>query len=100
MDALVLLEASEKYYPRDKVKQMQRWCGKLLNWLMQSEQGHSFGWSFNNRGVTFDLLTLSLAMYAQDYSNIDFARNRLIFRLSKLAPSGHFGLDGSSYTSS
>jgi hypothetical protein len=80
----------------DKVSKMQRWCGKLLNWLMQSEQGRLFGWSFNNRGTTYDVLTLARALYAQDDANIDFARNRLIFRLGKLAPSGHFGLDGKS----
>lgn len=96
LDMLTLLERSKQFAEAD-VYEMQVWCAKLARWYMQSGQGHEVGYAFNNHGLYFDLSVLSLAVYAKVDDIVDVTRSRLHYRLSKLAPDGQFGLDGSLY---
>lgn len=94
IDAFTMLEESA-VLSSSQVLKLQRWCTKLAVWLSSSQMGREEGRAFNHRGLYYDLITLSLATYAQDDNIADDARYRLAFRLSKTAPVGHFGLDGS-----
>ena len=94
MDALVLLESSF-YLKPTQIEKMEKWTMRLLTWLHGSRQGGVFGNALNIRGIVFDLLTMSLAYYSKSSEYVDYARNRMMYRLSTAAPLGHFSLDGS-----
>ena len=95
LDALVLLENSGEFKPED-VKAMRVWCAQLAMWIMKSEQGRDEGNSLNNHGLYFDIQVLSLAIYAMHDDMIDETRSRLLYRLTKMPPLGHFDINGSS----
>jgi len=94
LDAIVLLERSGKFTPAD-VNTFQVWCATLAQSMMTSQQGHEEGRSLNNHAVYFDLSVLSLSLYSKNDDLVDITRTRIHFRLTKVAPIGHFGLDGS-----
>jgi hypothetical protein len=94
VDALTMLERSGSLTPTD-VKGMRYWCAKMSRWMMVSKQGHEMGRAAGTHGLYFDLVVLSLAVYAKNDDLVDVTRSRMKYRLHTLAPSGHFGMDGS-----
>jgi hypothetical protein len=94
VDALTMLERSGSLSATD-VKSMRLWCSKMARWLMVSKQGHDMGYSVDSNGLYFDLVVLSMAVYANNDDLVDITRTRLKYRLHTLAPYGHFAMDGS-----
>jgi anti-sigma28 factor (negative regulator of flagellin synthesis) len=93
-DAFTLLERSGSLQ-HSHVTALQSWCAKLARWLLNSNQGHEEAISPNNHGLYIDLTMLSLSIYAQQDDLVDIVRSRLLYRLSRPHPLGHFALDGS-----
>lgn len=94
LDSLTLLEMSGSI-TNEQVKRMTEWCSRLGHWILESDMGNDEAKALNNHGLYFDLYTFSLFLYSQEDYFIHTARARLLFRLSRPSPVGHFALDGS-----
>lgn len=94
LDALTLLEKS-KALNRTQVKQMRKWCKALGVWYLTSKMGFAEVIALNNHGLYFDVTVFSLFLYAKEDNYVDSARARILYRLAKESPLGHFALDGS-----
>ena len=93
LDSIALLGRSGAL-PKWVEWSMEKWCAKLADWCMHSQQGKEEAASLNHHGLYFDLTVLSLSVYAYEEDMADSARSRLMYRLSKRYPEGHFQLDG------
>lgn len=63
LDAVQLLEQSEAFTARDS-KQLKAWFGKLLNWILTSEQGQEEAQQKNNHSTAYDAQVIAFALYA------------------------------------
>ncbi|WP_321333905.1 alginate lyase family protein [uncultured Bacteroides sp.] len=63
LDAVQLLEKSKAFTPKDS-KMLKAWFGKLLDWILTSEQGQEEGRQKNNHSVAHDAQIIDFAMYA------------------------------------
>lgn len=74
LDAVQLLEQSKAFTSKDS-KQLKAWFGKLLDWLLTSQQGKDEAAATNNHSIAFDAQAISFALYvgnlnvAQDIIN-------------------------------
>jgi hypothetical protein len=73
---------------------MEQWASHMVEWYMTSHMGEEEGRTLNNQGMYFDLFTLDLSIYSNGIDNIDDARTRIQYRLSKAWPDGHYAYDG------
>jgi len=94
LDALTMLEQSGEFSPL-QVKKMVHWCSELGHWILRSNMGNDEARALNNHGLYFDMSTLSLFLYTKEEHFINSAKQRLLFRLTKPYPFGHFAVDGS-----
>lgn len=65
LDAIQLLEQSKAFTKNDS-KQLKAWFGKLLKWILTSEQGKEEHEASNNHSVAYDAQVIAFAMYAGD----------------------------------
>jgi hypothetical protein len=93
LDAIVLLERSGSMSGA-QVQKMEQWTSHMVEWYMTSHMGMEEGLEKNNHGLYFDLSTLALSVYSNGIDDIDDARTRIQFRLSKVWPDGHYAYDG------
>lgn len=63
LDAVALLEPSESFTARDS-RELKKWFGKLLDWILTSEQGRKEAAQTNNHGTAYDAQVIALALYA------------------------------------
>jgi len=63
LDAVQLLEKSAAFTRKDS-KMLKAWFGKLLNWILTSEQGQEEGEQKNNHSVAHDAQIIAFAMYS------------------------------------
>ncbi|MDH6534647.1 glycosyl hydrolase family 88 [Parabacteroides sp. 52] len=63
LDAVQLLEKSKSFTTKDS-KQLKEWFGKLLNWILTSEQGQEESRQKNNHSVAHDAQAIAFALYA------------------------------------
>ena len=70
LDAVQLLEQSKSFTPKDS-KQLKAWFGKLLDWLLTSQQGKDEAAATNNHSIAFDAQAISFALYV---GNLNVAR--------------------------
>ena len=70
LDAVQLLEQSKTFTPKDS-KQLKAWFGKLLDWLLTSQQGKDEAAATNNHSIAFDAQAISFALYV---GNLNVAR--------------------------
>lgn len=63
LDAVQLLQPSKAFTDKDS-KQLKAWFGKLLNWILTSEQGKEEHDAANNHSVAYDAQVIAFAMYA------------------------------------
>ncbi len=62
LDALVLLEQSKAFTPKDS-KQLKAWFAKLTDWMLTSEQGKEEGAGANNHSVAYDAQIIAFSLY-------------------------------------
>lgn len=62
LDAVQLLEKSKSFTEKD-AKQLKAWFGKLLDWILTSEQGKEEGRQLNNHAVAHDAQVIAFAIY-------------------------------------
>jgi len=62
LDAVQLLEQSKAFTIKDSQK-LKEWFGKLLDWILTSEQGQEEGQQKNNHSVAHDAQIIAFAMY-------------------------------------
>ena len=63
LDAVQLLEQSNAFSEKD-AKQLKKWFGELLDWILTSKQGQEEGNQKNNHAVAHDAQVIAFAMYA------------------------------------
>lgn len=63
LDAVQLLEQSKAFTAKD-AKQLKAWFGKLLNWILTSEQGQEEARQKNNHSTAYDAQVIAFALYA------------------------------------
>ena len=61
--ALQLLESSASFTPKD-AKAMKQWFGKLVDWMIESEQGQEEARQANNHSTAFDSQLMAFSLYA------------------------------------
>ena len=93
LDAIVLLETSGALR-QSQVKALESWFVRLATWFASAHMAAAEGNSPNNHGLYFDLSCLAMALYGKNDELVDYARQRLHYRLAKLFPLGHFTSDG------
>ena len=71
LDAVQLLEQSKAFTSKDS-KQLKAWFGKLLDWLLTSQQGKDEAAATNNHSIAFDAQAISFALYV---GNLNVARD-------------------------
>ena len=71
LDAVQLLELSKAFTSKDS-KQLKAWFGKLLDWLLTSQQGKDEAAATNNHSIAFDAQAISFALYV---GNLNVARD-------------------------
>lgn len=71
LDAVQLLEQSESFTKKDS-KQLKAWFGKLLDWLLTSQQGKDEASAANNHSIAFDAQAIAFALYV---GNLNVARD-------------------------
>ncbi|WP_300698021.1 alginate lyase family protein [uncultured Bacteroides sp.] len=71
LDAVQLLEQSKAFTSKDS-KQLKAWFGKLLDWLLTSQQGKDEATATNNHSIAFDAQAISFALYV---GNLNVARD-------------------------
>ena len=62
LEAVQLLEKSKAFTPKDS-KQLKVWFGKLLNWILDSEQGREESLQKNNHSTAYDAQAIAFALY-------------------------------------
>jgi hypothetical protein len=62
LDAVQLLSQSKAFTAKDE-KQLKEWFGKLLDWILTSEQGQEEGNQKNNHSVAYDAQVIAFALY-------------------------------------
>lgn len=65
LDGVQLLEQSKAFTKSDS-KLLKAWFGKLLKWILTSEQGKGEHEASNNHSVAYDAQVIAFAMYAGD----------------------------------
>ena len=90
LEAVQLLEKSKSFTAKDS-KQLKEWFGKLVTWILTSEQGQEEAQQLNNHAVAYDAQVIAFAIYA---GNIPVAKRILnefpakrIF--TQIEPDGH-----------
>lgn len=63
LDAVQLLEQSKSFTLKD-TRQLKAWFGKLLNWILTSEQGQEEARQKNNHSTAHDAQVIAFALYA------------------------------------
>ncbi|NDV57989.1 alginate lyase family protein [Bacteroides sp. 519] len=63
LDAVQLLEKSKAFTTKDS-KQLKDWFGKLVNWMLTSEQGKEESIQKNNHSVAYDAQVIAYALYS------------------------------------
>ena len=63
LDAIQLLEHSTAFSAKDS-KQLKKWFGDLLNWILTSEQGQEEANQKNNHAVAYDAQVIAYAIYS------------------------------------
>lgn len=63
LDAVQLLEGSKSFTAADS-KQLKAWFGKLLTWILTSEQGKEESRQANNHSTAYDAQVIAFALYA------------------------------------
>ncbi len=63
LEAVQLLEQSKSFTAKD-TKELKAWFGKLVNWILTSEQGQEEGRQKNNHAVAHDVQVVSFSLYA------------------------------------
>lgn len=71
LDAVQLLEQSKSFTKKDS-KQLKDWFGKLLNWILTSQQGKDEASAANNHSIAFDAQAIAFALYV---GNLNVARD-------------------------
>ncbi|KAA6350823.1 Unsaturated chondroitin disaccharide hydrolase [termite gut metagenome] len=62
LDAVQLLSQSKAFTDKDE-KQLKEWFGKLLDWILTSEQGKEEGNQKNNHSIAHDAQVIAFALY-------------------------------------
>lgn len=62
LDAVTLLEASQAWTAKDS-RQLKKWFGKLIQWMLNSEQGKEEAAGTNNHSVAYDAQIIAFALY-------------------------------------
>ncbi len=62
LDAVQLLEDSRSFTSSD-ARQLKAWFGKLLDWMLTSEQGIDEGRQANNHSTAYDAQVIAYALY-------------------------------------
>ena len=62
LEAVQLLEQSKAFTPQDS-RQLKTWFGKLLNWILNSEQGREESRQKNNHSTAYDAQAIAFALY-------------------------------------
>lgn len=65
LDGVQLLEQSKSFTRKDS-KDLKKWFGQLLNWILTSELGQEESRQKNNHAVAYDAQVIAFAMYAGD----------------------------------
>lgn len=63
LDGVALLNGSKSWTSK-KDRQLKKWMGTLLDWMMTSKQGLEEAGQANNHSVAYDTQAIALAMYA------------------------------------
>ncbi len=62
LDGVSLLQGSKSWTKKND-KELTRWMGKLLDWMLSSEQGKEEAKAANNHSTAYDAQVIALAMY-------------------------------------
>ena len=62
LDAVQLLEQSTSFTSKDS-KNLKKWFGQFLDWVLNSEQGREESIQANNHSVAYDAQVIAFAMY-------------------------------------
>ncbi len=62
LDGVSLLQGSKSWTKKND-KELKRWMGKLLDWMLSSEQGKEEAKAANNHSTAYDAQVIALAMY-------------------------------------
>ena len=89
LDAVTLLHQSGQLSPK-QFQGMKEWCSRLGHWIIQSDMGSEEAKALNNHGLYFDVTTFALFLFSEEDYYVKTAKNRLLFRLAKEFPIGHF----------
>jgi len=73
VDTVGLLRDSKAWSKKDQ-EGMENWCGKFLDWMLESENGKDEAAAKNNHGTYYDVQIASLALFT---GRVDLARNVL-----------------------
>lgn len=71
LDGVALLQGSEAWTKKDN-NSLKKWMGKLLKWLLESEQGKEESRQANNHSTAYDALVAAVSIYA---GRDDIAKN-------------------------
>ena len=62
LEGVQLIESSKAFTSKDS-KQLKKWFGKFLDWMLTSEQGVAEGRATNNHSVAYDTQVIAYALY-------------------------------------
>lgn len=63
LDGVALLSGSKSWTKKDD-RQLKKWMGSLLEWILNSEQGKEEARQKNNHSTAYDAQAIAIAMYA------------------------------------
>lgn len=63
LDAVTLLEQSKSFSAKQS-KQLKRWFGRLVDWMLTSEQGQEESMMPNNHSVAYDAQVVAFSLYS------------------------------------